>query len=107
MSARAPPTAYNRPMVHVKRLVLAVALVLPSVGVAHADASADRVAPLFKQAHTDASSPAGLVALQKMYELKGTLDELQPLAEAFEAIAVKRRALPEGAGLARFYDADI
>ena len=45
--------------------------------------------------------------LHRLYNLKADLDELEPLEDAFSSVASSRRALPEIAALARFYQADI
>ena len=68
---------------------------------------AERVTPLRAQAQAQAAGPEALVALHRMYALKGELDELAPLEDAFDAVAANRRASPDVAALARFYGADI
>jgi len=71
------------------------------------DPSIDRVAPLAHQAWQQAGSAQALVPLAKLYALKGKLEELEPLEDAFLTVASTRRANPDVAALARFYAADI
>lgn len=81
--------------------------VVGSAAAAQASPDADRVAPLRQQAIQQSGSPSGLVALHRLYALKGELEELSPLEDALQAVAWTRRANPEIAALARFYAADI
>jgi tetratricopeptide (TPR) repeat protein/transglutaminase-like putative cysteine protease len=89
------------------RLSASLLVLLAALPALANDLSAQRVAPL-RQAATAADNTAqGLYALQRLYGLKGTLEELGPLMDVFEAIASDRRALPEVQDQARFFMADL
>lgn len=87
------------------------ALALLTAASASADAgpssAPERVAALRAQAQSQAGSVEALIALHRLMVLKGELEELAPLEDAFDAVAANRRALPEVSALARFYGADV
>lgn len=51
----------------------------------------------------DAPLPRGVIALHRLRAFGPELDALEPLEQAFEAVATSRKALPENAALARLF----